>query len=218
MPSPARPAERQPRAAVVHLYDPEPTRAGHRVAVLEAARYAIRHHADRDTLFDALRAERRPACIVSDVANPAMDGLALLADLYDNGLALPVVIIDGEAPVPVVARVMKAGAVDFLVRPVRAVDLVAAVDQAIALAGEIGPGDVLPVATAERLAALTDKEREVLGGLMQGHTSRSIAEQLGISPRTVEIHRGRVLVKMQATNVAHVVRMMLRRPSPDDTE
>lgn len=179
------------------------------------AGFDVRTYMTRQDLLTGLCESRPPGCVVSDVDNPAMDGLALLVDIYENGLALPVVIIDGEVPVPVIARVMKAGAVDFLVRPVRARELVDAIDQAMEMAGQIGPGDVLPVATAERLSGLTDKERQVLGGLMQGHTTRSIAETLGISPRTVEVHRGRVMVKMQAANVAHLVRMLVSRSRPE---
>lgn len=148
-------------------------------------------------------------CVLLDVRMPDIDGLELQERLLARNPGLPVLIMTGHGDVPIAVRAMKQGAFDFLEKPFHAEVLLQSIEQALkrGRGRQAGPGAAEE--TQARLAELTPREREVLEALVAGHPNKVIAHLLGISPRTVEIHRARVMEKMAARSLSHLVRMSL---------
>ncbi|MGO9421251.1 response regulator FixJ [Roseiarcus sp.] len=161
---------------------------------------------------DAFLAEldSKPAgCIVTDVRMPGMSGMDLLAEIARLGVALPVIVVTGHADVPLAVRAMKKGAVDLLEKPFQGEDLIDAVRRAL----DVGRDSQLNAHSVQeaqaRLATLTARETEVLDRLVRGQPNKIIAYEMGISPRTVEVHRANVMKKTQAGSLSELVRMFL---------
>jgi len=148
-------------------------------------------------------------CLLLDVRMPDMDGLELQAELNRRGIHLPVIIMTGHGDVPIAVRAMKAGAFDFLEKPFSDELLLESVRDAIAAASATTRESAEAQATLRRLETLTAREREVLEAMLAGRPNKVIAYGLGISPRTVEIHRSRVMHKMEARSLSALVRMAL---------
>jgi two-component system response regulator FixJ len=149
-------------------------------------------------------------CIVTDVRMPEMDGLSLIAKLQERGVQLPVVVITGHGDVPMAVAAMKAGAVDFLEKPFDDEIFLATVRDAL---NRSQPGAAPRPAAAEglegKLALLSERERQVLDRLVDGEPNKVIALNLGISPRTVEIYRAKVMTKMEAASFADLIRTVV---------
>ena len=171
--------------------------AGHAVKVYESA-----------TLFLEKYDGSQAGCIVSDVRMPGMDGIQLLRRLQEMGVKLPVVVMTGHADVALAVEAMKCGAVDFIEKPFSDETLLAAIHAALACRPDRQTGGDAGQVRA-RLAALTARERQVLDGLLAGHPNKTIAYDLGLSPRTVEVHRANVMTKMAASSLSELVRMAL---------
>jgi two-component system, LuxR family, response regulator FixJ len=153
--------------------------------------------------------EDRPGCLVVDIRMPGMSGLELQQKLNERHSILPIIFITGHGDVPMAVEAMQAGAVDFIQKPFRDQDLIDRINQALekdshnrAALGE--RNDI-----RRRLETLTPREREVLDLVVHGKANKVIAGDLKLSQRTVEIHRARVMEKMQASSLAHLVRMVL---------
>jgi len=153
--------------------------------------------------------EDRPGCLVLDIRMPGMSGLELQQRLNERHSILPIIFITGHGDVPMAVEAMQAGAVDFIQKPFRDQDLIDRINQALekdsnnrAALGE--RNDI-----RHRLETLTPREREVLDLVVHGKANKVIAGDLKLSQRTVEIHRARVMEKMQASSLAHLVRMVL---------
>jgi two-component system, LuxR family, response regulator FixJ len=153
--------------------------------------------------------EDRPGCLVLDIRMPGMSGLELQQKLNERHSILPIIFITGHGDVPMAVEAMQAGAVDFIQKPFRDQDLIDRINQALekdnnnrAALGE--RNDI-----RRRLETLTPREREVLDLVVHGKANKVIAGDLKLSQRTVEIHRARVMEKMQASSLAHLVRMVL---------
>jgi two-component system, LuxR family, response regulator FixJ len=177
-------------------------------ALLDAKGYTVRTFAlARD--FLAAAPSLRPGCLVADIRMPEMDGLELQRNLIERAFHFPLIVITGHGDVPLAVRAMKAGAIDFIEKPFAVEAIVASIDAALGRLVAAGAEDPLAAAAVARLALLSPREREVLQGLLAGLPNKSIAYDLAISPRTVEIHRARVMDKMGARSLSELIRMSL---------
>jgi len=151
----------------------------------------------------------QPGCLVLDIRMPGMSGLELQQQLNLRGAVVPVIFMTGHGDIPMAVEAMQHGAFDFLQKPFRDQDLLDRIQRAIVKDGEqrqsLGEHERIKA----HLETLTAREREVLDLMTQGKQNKVIAQDLGVSPRTVEIHRARVMEKMNAQSVAQLVRMML---------
>jgi two-component system response regulator FixJ len=152
----------------------------------------------------------RHGCIVTDVRMPEMDGLTLIAKLHERGVQLPIVVITGHGDVAMAVAAMKAGAVDFLEKPFDDEIFLGTVRDALARSKS---GALPRAAGAEglegKLALLSERERQVLDRLIEGEANKVIAQNLGISPRTVEIYRAKLMTKMEAASFADLIRTVV---------
>jgi two-component system response regulator FixJ len=181
-------------------------------AVLDSLRVLIESEGLEVEAFDRAstflqRAEgERPGCVVTDVRMPDVDGLELLRALAARGPLPPVIVITGHGEIPMAVQAMKLGARDFLEKPFNTADLMTSIRNALADSAPSAP-TVADRGIVQRLERLTPREREVLERLVIGRSNKGIARELAISPRTVEIHRARVMEKMQAESLSQLVRM-----------
>jgi two-component system response regulator FixJ len=148
-------------------------------------------------------------CLIVDIRMPEMDGLELQRHLNDRSLRFPMIVITGHGDVPLAVRAMKAGALDFIEKPFASQTILASVEAALATLEAGGEPDPTTVAAAAKLDLLSPREHEVLEGLLAGLPNKSIAYDLAISPRTVEIHRARVMDKMGARSLSELIRLAL---------
>jgi two-component system response regulator FixJ len=176
--------------------------------LLDARGYTVRSFASAREFLSAAPS-LRPGFLVTDIRMPEMDGLELQQRMTERALAFPLIVITGHGDVPLAVRAMKAGALDFIEKPFAAEAIVNSVAAALKLLAEPRHQDQLAATAVARLALLTPREREVLQGLLAGLPNKSIAYDLAISPRTVEIHRARVMDKMGARSLSELVRLSL---------
>lgn len=177
-------------------------------ALLEARGYTVRSFSSAPE-FLAAAPTLRPGALIADIRMPAMDGLELRQRLIERAFPFPLIVITGHGDVPLAVRAMKAGAIDFIEKPFSAETILNSAAAALARLAEPPDQDPLTITAAARLALLSPREREVLQGLLAGLPNKSIAYDLAISPRTVEIHRARVMDKMGARSLSELVRMGL---------
>lgn len=195
-----------PNPAVCIIDDDGDIRASLRL-LLEAADFTVRDYASAAEFLDA--DVFAAACVVADLCMPGMDGLALQHEVARRRGDLPVVIVSGRAQVELAVRAMKAGAVDFLEKPVDVEALLASIRRAIRIGEDIRARSA-EVRTARRLLALlTPREQHVLDELVAGQSNKTAAQNLGISPRTVEVYRAQIMNKLQAHSLSDLVRITL---------
>lgn len=148
------------------------------------------------------------ACLVLDLRLPGMSGMQLQARLAEMDIDIPIVVVTAHGDVPLAVKALRSGAIDFIEKPAQPDQLLEAVRSAAFVLRNQAPPDVPVKVVEHRLSKLTDREREVLRHLLQGKLNKEIAAELGISPRTVEVHRSRVREKMQARSIADLIRML----------
>jgi two-component system, LuxR family, response regulator FixJ len=193
---------------IVHLVDDEEEVRKSLAFLLTMAGFTVRMH-DSATTFLAAASSITNGVLVTDLRMPDMTGVELLRNLGAAQATLPSVVITGHGDVPMAVEAMKAGAVDFLEKPFEDVVIIEAIQRAAAqLGGKPAENDDI-AAIQSRLERLSDRERQVLNGVVTGLPNKSIAHDLNISPRTVEVHRSNVMAKMQAKSLPHLVRMAL---------
>jgi two-component system response regulator FixJ len=151
--------------------------------------------------------ELEPGCILLDIRMPGMDGLEVQEALRSRGVTLPVIIMTGHGDVSLAVQAMKAGAVDFIEKPFEKAVLLSAIDQALDRLKRSAASREQTDEALVRLQALTPREREVLDGLAKGLPNKTIAYDLGISPRTVEIHRANLMSKLGARSLSEALRL-----------
>jgi len=192
---------------VVHIVDDEEPVRKSLAFLLTIAGFTVRVH-ESATAFLAAAPAIRKGCLITDLRMPDINGLELLQRLRGMNLAIPSVVITGHGDVPMAVEAMKAGAVDFIEKPFDDNVLI----QAITHAAErlVEGRNVEDVGEIQaRLSHLTEREREVLSGVVAGLPNKTIAYDLQISPRTVEVHRSNVMAKMRARSLPELVRMAI---------
>ncbi len=200
-------------APIVYLLDDEPE-------MLKALRRLLRAQGLQARSFTSARdflareAHQGPACLVLDVAMPEIDGLCVQERLRRSGDELPIIFLTGHGDIPMSVRAMKAGAEDFLTKPVNAVDLLRAIRAALQRAANQRAESEDLASLQEGLAALTSRERDVLGHVIAGKMNKQIAADLGTGEQNIKVHRGRLMRKMGVRSVADLVRVAERLGIP----
>jgi two-component system, LuxR family, response regulator FixJ len=193
---------------VVHVIDDDEGVREGLCALLDAKGYAAQPHASCEAFLNGFSADAA-LCVVADLRMPGMGGLDLQSHLLKSTIDLPFIVITGHGDVSSAVRALKSGAADFIEKPIDGKAFIAAVERAV-VARRANKAQLEAAHLAhERVAALTPRERDVLRHLVEGNPNKIIAHQLSISPRTVENHRARLMVKMQADSVAELVRLAL---------
>ena len=193
--------------ATVFLIDDDPSvrralarlikSAGHSVQVFASAREFLDNGCHRDG----------PSCLVLDVRMPGLSGLDLQSELQAVNAMVPIIFITGHGDIPTTVKAMKAGAVDFLAKPVQASDLLRAIEQALERAARERTGRQELEDIQRRVDQLTPREREVMALVIRGLLNKQIAFELGTVEKTIKVHRARVMEKMQADSLAELVRL-----------
>jgi two-component system response regulator FixJ len=181
---------------MIHVVDDDEAVRDSLRILLESSGHAVRTYPSAALFLEG--AGPTLGCVLTDVRMPDMDGLALQRRLNERGLRLPVIVMTGQGDIAVAVRAMKEGALDFLEKPFDDDDLLAAVERA--------------------LAALTAREREVLDLLVSGLPTKGIANALGASPRTIEVHRARVFEKLHAHSLPELVRLVIAAGAGDEPD
>ena len=195
--------------AVVHVVDDDPAIRDSLAFLLQSAGLAVRTY-DSPAAFLAVAPRLTSGCVLTDVRMPGdMDGLALQRRLTALDCGLAVVVMTGHADVPIAVEALKAGARDFLEKPFDEARLLAVVQEALAASQRSQQENQAVAGIAARLTSLTPREHDVLQRLVAGLPNKTIAYDLGTSPRTVEVQRARVMEKMGARSLAELVRMVL---------
>jgi two-component system response regulator FixJ len=177
-------------------------------ALLEASNYATAAY-DSGVAFLDVANSLSKGCVLLDVRMQGLDGLEVQQRLRDKRPDMPVVIITGHGDVPMAVKAMKAGAVDFIEKPFTEGALLECVGRALATVERAEQADLFGEAARANLEKLTPREQDVLEQLVIGRPNKVIAYELGISPRTIEIHRARIMEKMSAQSISHLVRLAL---------
>ena len=164
--------------------------------------------------FLAQRRADQAGCLLVDVRMPGMSGLELLERLEDEGIHMPMIIISAHGDVPMAVRAMKAGALDFLEKPCRDQQLWEAIRDALKLDEDQRRRMTYRAKIQHRLARLSPGERQVLDRLLEGKSNKQIAEDLGLSVRTIEVRRSKVMRKMKAGSLAELVRLTVTAGEP----
>ncbi len=191
---------------LVHIVDDEDAIRRSASFMLKTSGYAVETWPSGTAFLKEIR-HVPEGCVLLDVRMPEMDGLEVQQALLERGVTMPVIVLTGHADVSIAVRAMKAGAVDFLEKPFEKAVLLAAIETAFA---RMASADGAAARAAEAdviLAVLTPRERQVLEGLAQGLPNKTIAYDLGISPRTVEVHRANLMAKLDVRSLSDALRL-----------
>lgn len=193
---------------LVHIVDDDEGMRESLVFLLRTAQIEAEAFASAPSFLASLP-DTRLSCVITDVRMPEMSGLDLLRRLREMKIDVPVIVITGHGDVPLAVEAMKFGAMDFLEKPFDDEALLASVRSALTRQQGDAKRHAERVEIEGRIAALSNRERDVLGGLVAGRANKQIAYDLGISPRTVEIYRANLMDKMRAGSLSDLVRMAL---------
>lgn len=194
------------RDKVVHIVDDDDSVRRSVGFMLKTSGYRVcAYPSGREILKEARSLQA--GCVLLDIRMPDMDGLEVQEALKERGVALPVIIMTGHGDVPLSVRAMKAGAIDFIEKPFEKAVLLAAVEEGFATLDRAQSARDRSRNASVRLQVLTQREREVLDGLAEGLPNKTIAYDLGISPRTVEIHRANLMTKLAVRSLSEALRL-----------
>jgi len=191
---------------LVHLVDDDEAIRRSVGFMLKTSGFHVRTYESGDDLLKSA-SNLEAGCILLDIRMPGMDGLELQAALRDKGIGLPVIIMTGHGDVTLAVQAMKAGAVDFIEKPFEKAVLLSAIDHGLERLKRSAASVDRADEAAVRLQVLTPREREVLDGLAKGLPNKTIAYDLGISPRTVEIHRANLMSKLGVKSLSEALRI-----------
>ncbi|MGA8558975.1 MAG: response regulator FixJ [Pseudolabrys sp.] len=195
-------------ADIVHVVDDDEAMRDSMAFLLRAGNFQVQTYAAATDFLEALP-QIKAGCVVTDVRMPGMSGIELLQRLRELKVSLPVIVVSGHGDVPLAVEAMKTGALDFIEKPFDDDVFLRAVRMALSAHAVDSQRQAQKATINSRLESLSNREREVLEGLVAGHPNKTIAYDLGISPRTVEIYRANVMEKMQAGSLSDLVRMAL---------
>ncbi len=198
---------------VVHVVDDEEPVRNALAFLLSTSGFAVRTHASA-TAFLGVAGTIRNGCLVTDLRMPDLDGVELLRTLRERGLLLPTIVVSGHGDVPMAVEAMKNGALDFIEKPFSDDVLIASIERAVELAARQASDGAALEATRQKLASLSEREMQVLRGVVAGQPNKTIAFELGLSPRTVEVYRSGLMAKMQARSLPELVRMVMDVEGP----
>jgi two-component system response regulator FixJ len=194
--------------ALVHVIDDDEAVRDSLAFLLDTAGMEVRTYESPLPFLEVLPVPE-PACVITDIRMPEMTGIELLHRLQEKDQRLPVIVITGHGDVPMAVEAMRLGAADFIEKPFADEIILAALRSALERHSDIRRIDADRAAATARLAALSTRERQVLEGLVAGNPNKTIAYDLGISPRTVEVYRANLMTKTQASSLSDLVRMAL---------
>jgi two-component system response regulator FixJ len=192
----------------VHVIDDDEALRDSLTFLLRTARIDVQSYPSAAAFLEALP-EANLSCVITDVRMPGMSGIDLLRRLRERKISVPVIVITGHGDIPLAVEAMRIGATDFLEKPFDDEVLIASVKAALKQKEGEAKRQGERADIEGRLAALSNRERDVLGGLVAGRANKQIAHDLGISPRTVEIYRANLMSKMKAGSLSDLVRMAL---------
>ena len=196
-------------AATVLVVDDDASVRKALARAIQAAGLNVRTFASAREFLDQGLPES-PGCLVLDVCMPGLSGLDLQAELNSRNIRTPIIFITGHGNIPVSVKAMKGGALDFLTKPFRVKNLIEVIREAIKKDERLWASRAEMAEVQCRIQTLTPRERQVLGLVVQGLLNKEIADALGAAERTIKVHRGRVMQKMQVQSVAELVRAVER--------
>jgi FixJ family two-component response regulator len=199
----------QPGQQLIYIIDDDEAVRDSMGMLLESADLPYRCYADADSFFAEHDGSQR-GCLVLDIRMPGMTGLELQHKLVETGSSLPVIFITGHGDVPMAVEAMRQGALDFLRKPVNEADFLERVSYALDLESGNWHQKIDREQTRLRIESLTEREQEVFHLVAEGMANKAIAAELGISERTVEVHRSQVMKKLDARTLAQLVRIHLQ--------
>jgi two-component system, LuxR family, response regulator FixJ len=202
-----------PANRVVHIIDDDEAVRHSLAFLLSSAGFAVRLY-DSAGAFLAGLASVQGGCVITDVRMPDMTGIELLRKMKAQACGLPAIVITGHGDVALAVEAMKAGAIDFIEKPFDEDAILSAVQSALDHAQREERGGEDRAAVTAKLALLSERERQVLEGLISGHPNKTIAYSLGISPRTVEVYRSNLMTKMEAKSLSELIRMAILAQVP----
>lgn len=195
-------------AAIIHIVDDDEAFRDSLLWLLESHDYRVVGHDSAEAFLEGFVSDGT-GCLVLDIRMPGMSGLELFEELCARGSDWPVIFITGHGDVPMAVQAVKRGAHDFLEKPFNQQSLLDAVESALATSRSRRASEAARVAIEDRLASLTSREREVLDKVIEGKMNKVIADELGISIKTVEAHRGKMMDKMGARSIADLVQSVV---------
>jgi len=193
---------------VVHVVDDEEAVRNSLAFLLGTSGFAVRTHSSAMAFLEVAGSIRN-GCLVTDLRMPDIDGVELLRRLKAAGMMLPAIVVTGHGDVQMAVEAMKNGAIDFIEKPFSDEVLIESIARAVDQASSQLNADATQSRTRERLSSLSDREIQVLKGVVQGQPNKAIALELSLSPRTVEVYRAGLMNKMQAKSLAELVRMVM---------
>ncbi len=194
---------------IVYILDDDPEMVKAITRLLRARRFEVRGFTYAHAFLEAYRPENN-ACLVLDVAMPELDGLQLQQLLTHEGILIPIIFLTGQGDIPTSVRAIKAGATDFLTKPVDAAVLAGAVRAALQIAETRRQAATETQALKARLASLTPRQREVMEHIVAGQLNKQIAYDLGTGEQNIKLHRAQIMTKMGADSLAELVRIAER--------